>query len=67
MKQLHIVRGLGFDDKMREDAIPVIRGNLLQAIQSILTAMIELHIEFHSEVRFQFLSYLIIIHHLMEV
>jgi len=48
IKQLKIIKGSGFDEKDRTEAVSVIRSNLLQATKSILAAMAILYIDFES-------------------
>lgn len=48
IKQLKIIKGCGFDEKVRSEFVAVIRSNLLQATKSILAAMAILYIEFDS-------------------
>jgi len=49
IKQLKIIKGEGFDDKLRDEYVVVIRSNLLSITRSILAAMGVLYIEFGSE------------------
>ena len=57
IKQLKIIKGCGFDEKVRSEFVAVIRSNLLQATKSILAAMAILYIEFDSPVCNSFFGY----------